>query len=109
MAMTAVAAEDGSGGQQRRRMTTMATADDNSSRQQRRRTMTARKIGRQTTRGKEKSGRQTTMALDNRLISPPGREREKIKKSNLCIKTFFSNTLCPVGFFAPAKTASVPL
>ncbi len=34
----------------------------------------------------------------------PGREREKIKKSSLCKKTFFSDTVCPVGFFAPAKT-----
>ncbi len=34
----------------------------------------------------------------------PGREREKIKKSSLCKKTFFSDTVCPVGFFAPCKT-----
>ncbi len=66
------------------------------------------KIGWQTTRGKEESGRQTTTALDKRLISPPGREHETIKKPILCKKTFFSNTVCPVGFFAPAKTANVP-
>ncbi len=59
-------------------------------------------------RGKEESGRQTTTTLEKRLISPPGREREKIKKSSLPKKTFFSNTVCPVGFFAPTKTANVP-
>jgi hypothetical protein len=66
------------------------------------------KIGRRTTRGKEENGRQTTTALDKRLISPPGREREKIKNSSLCKKTFFNNTVRPVGFFTPAKTANVP-
>ncbi len=40
----------------------METADNNSGGQQRRRMMTARKIERQTTRGKEESGRQTAMA-----------------------------------------------
>jgi hypothetical protein len=43
-----------------------------------------------------------------RLISLLGREREKIKKSSLCKKNVFTNTVCPVGFFAPAKTANVP-
>jgi hypothetical protein len=61
-------------------------------------------IGRWTTRGKEESGQQTTTALDIRLISPPGREHEKIKKSSLHKKTVFSNMVCLVGFFAPAKT-----
>jgi len=28
----------------------------------------------------------------------------KTLKSSLLTKTFFSNTVCPVGFFAPAKT-----
>jgi hypothetical protein len=37
----------------------------------------------------------------------PGRERDKIKKSSLCKKTFFSNTACLVGFFAPAKTLNL--
>jgi hypothetical protein len=61
--------------------------------------MTARKIKRRNTRGKEESGRQTAMALGQ-----PGREREtKIKKSSLRKKTFLSNTVCPVGVFAPAK------
>jgi hypothetical protein len=61
--------------------------------------MTARKIKRQTTRGKEESGRQTTTALGQ-----PDREREtKVKKSSLRKKTFFSDTVCPVGVFAPAK------
>jgi hypothetical protein len=36
--------------------------------------MTAREIGRRTTRGKEENGRRTTTALDKWLISPPGRE-----------------------------------
>ena len=30
--------------------------------------------------------------------------RGKKSKSSLLKKTFFSNTVCPVGFFAPAKT-----
>ncbi len=68
----------------------------------------ARKIRWQITRGKEESRQQTTTALDKRLISLPGRECEKIKKWSLCKKTFFSNTVCLVGFFAPAKTANVP-
>jgi hypothetical protein len=50
-------------------------------------------------RGKEESEWQTTMALGQ-----PGREREtRIKKSSLQKKTHFSNTVCPVGVFAPAK------
>ncbi len=87
---------------------TTVTADDNSGRQQRQWTMTARKIQWRTTRGKDESGRRTTTALDKRLLSPPGRECEKIKNLSLRKKTFFSNTVCPVGFFAPAKTANVP-
>jgi hypothetical protein len=38
---------------------------------------------------------------------PTGRVCEKIKKLSLCKKSFFSNTVCPVGFFAPAKTPNV--
>jgi hypothetical protein len=57
---------------------------------------------------KEESGRQTTTALDKRLISPLGREGEKTNNLSLHEKTFFSNTVCPVGIFAPAKTANVP-
>jgi hypothetical protein len=45
---------------------------------------------------------------DKRLISPPGRELEKIKKSSLRQKTFFSDMVCLVGFFAPPKLANVP-
>ncbi len=37
----------------------------------------------------------------------PGRERDKIKKLCLYKKTFFSNTVCPVGFFAPSKTLNL--
>jgi hypothetical protein len=108
VAMTDAAAEDGGGGQQWRRRTTTATADNDSGGWRRQWTTTARKIERHTTRGKEESRQQTTTVLDKRLISPPGREREKIKKSSLCKKTFFSDTVCPVWFFAPAKTANVP-
>ena len=65
--------------------------------------MRASKIKQQTTRGEEDGRRQTTMALGQL-----GREREtKIKKLSLCKKTFFSNTVCLVGFFAPAKAANV--
>jgi hypothetical protein len=61
--------------------------------------MTARKIERRTLRGKEESGRQTTMALGQ-----PGRDDEtKIKKLSLCKKTFFSDMVCPFGVFVPAK------
>jgi hypothetical protein len=104
--MMAVAAEDGGGGQQQRWTTTRVMADNDSGRRRRRQTTTACKIGQRTTRGKEESGWQTT--LDNRLMSPLGRKREKIKKPSLRKKTFFSNTVCPLGFFAPAKTAKVP-
>jgi hypothetical protein len=77
----------------------MATADDDSGRQQRWWMMTAREIKRRTMRGKEESGWQTTTALGQR-----GREHEtKIMKSSLRKKTCYSNTVCPVGVFAPAK------
>jgi hypothetical protein len=57
--------------------------------------MMSRDIERRTTRGKEESGQQTTTALGQ-----PGGEREtKITKSSL----LFSDTVCPVGVFAPAK------
>jgi hypothetical protein len=92
----------------KRRTTMTAMADDDSGGRRRRWMTTARKIGWWTMRGKEENGWQTTTALDKKLISPPGREREKIKNSSLCKKTFFSDTVCPVGFFAPAKTANVP-
>jgi hypothetical protein len=99
MVMMAVAAEDGSGRQRWWRWATTAIADDNSGGQQRQRMMTACKIERRTTRGKEEGRRQTTMAL-----AQPGREpKRKIKKTSLCKKTFFSNMVCPVGVFAPAK------
>jgi hypothetical protein len=100
------AAEDGGGGRQWQRTTMTATADYDSGGRRRRRTTTARKIGRWNTRGKEESGQQTTMALDKRLISPPGRECEKIKKSSLRKKTFFSDTvprkqpMCPFNFIS---------
>ncbi len=59
----------------------------------------AHKFERRTKKGKEEGGRQTTTALGQ-----PGRERDtKIKKSSLCKKTFFSDMVCPVGVFAPAK------
>ncbi len=74
-------------------------ADDDSGGRQRRWMMTACKVERRTTRGKEEGGRQTTTALGQ-----PGREHEtNIKKSSLCKMTFFSNTVCPVEVFAPAK------
>ncbi len=99
VAMMATGAEGGGNGQRRRRWTTMATADDNSGGQQRWQMLTARKIKQRTTRGKEESGRQTTMSLGQ-----PGREHEtKIKKLSLRKKTFFSNRVCPVGVYAPAK------
>jgi hypothetical protein len=77
-------------------------------RPRRRRRPMAHKIGQQTMRGKEESGWGTSTALDKRLISPPGREHEKINKLSSCKKTFFSVTVCSVGFFAPAETANVP-
>ncbi len=99
VAMMAAAAGHGDSRRRWRRRATTAMADDDSGGRQRRRMMTARKIEWQTTRGKEEGGRQTTTALGQL-----GREREtKIKKSSLGKKTFFSNTVCPVGAFAPAK------
>jgi hypothetical protein len=99
MAMMAVAAEGGGGGQGWRWRMTTATADDDSGGGQRRQMMMAHEIKRQTMRGKEESMWQTTTALGQ-----PCREHErKIKKSSLRKKTFFSNTVCLVGVFAPAK------
>jgi hypothetical protein len=101
--------DDGCGGGRWQRWTMTAADDDNGDGgRRRRRTTTAHEIRRRTTRGKEDSGRQTTTALDKRLISPPGREPEKINKSSSPKKTFFSDTVYPVGFFAPAETAKVP-
>ncbi len=89
----AMAAEHGSGRRRWWRWATMAMADNDSGGQQRRRMTKACKIERQTTRGKEEGGWQTTMTLGQ-----PGREREtKIKKSSLRKKTFFSDAVCPVG------------
>jgi hypothetical protein len=80
--MMAGTEEDGSGRQRRQQTTMTAMVDDHSGGRQRRRTMTALEIGWRTTRGKEESGQQTGKALDKRLISLPGRECEKIKKSS---------------------------
>jgi hypothetical protein len=56
--------EDGGGRRQQWRTTTTAMADKDSSERQQWRTTTAREMGRRTTRGKEASGRRTTMALE---------------------------------------------
>ncbi len=97
--MMDAAAEYGGGGRLWRWWARMAMADNDSSGQQRQRMTTACKIERQTTRGEEEGGRQKTMTLGQ-----PGREREtKIKKLSLCRKTFFSDTVCPVGVFDPAE------
>jgi hypothetical protein len=78
---------------------TTAKADDDSGGQQRWQIMTACEIKQRTRRGKEESRQQTTMALGQL-----GREHETIvKKMSLCKKTFFSNTVCPVGVFSPAE------
>jgi hypothetical protein len=77
---------NGDGGRQQRG--TMKAADDDGTRDQ---------VA--DLRGKEESWRQTTTALGQ-----PGRECEtKIKKSSLRKKTFFSDMVCLVGVFAPAK------
>ncbi len=87
-----MAADDHSGEgqrQQRRRRTTTATDDDGTQ-----------------DREADYEGEGGERAANNNSIRAhaPGRESEKIKKSDLCKKTFFSNTVCPVGFFAPTKT-----
>ncbi len=105
VAMMATGAEGGGGGQGWGQWMMTAMADDNSRGQQKQRMMMACKIKRWTTRGNEESGQQTTMALGQ-----PGREHEtKIKKSSLRKKTFFSNTVCPVGVFAPTKKPTILL
>ncbi len=91
---------------------TATTADNNNSnggRQQRWTTKAADDEGTQD-RTADYKGEGGERAANNngRLISLPGREREKIKKFSLRKKTFFSNTVCPVGCFAPTKTANVP-
>jgi hypothetical protein len=78
--------------------------DDDSGGQQRQQMMTACKVKWQTTRGEDDAGRQTTTALGQ-----PGREHEtNIKKLSLRKKTFFGDTVSPVGVFAPTKTNSFP-
>ncbi len=80
---------DGCGGRRWRRWTMTVVEDDNSDKGGRQQQTTkeadknVHKIGWRTTRGKEESRRQTTTALDKRLISPPGRECKKIHKSSL--------------------------
>jgi hypothetical protein len=108
VAMMAAAADHGSSGHRQWQTTTMGMADNDSGRRRRRWTAMARKIGRRTMRGKEENRWQTTTALDKRLISLPGREREKIKNSSLHNKIFFQQYCLSGGFFAPAKTANVP-
>ncbi len=99
VAMMATGVEGGGGGRQWRRWRTTTTADDDSGGQRRQQMMTAHKIERRTTRGEEESGQQTTTALGQL-----GREHEtKIKKLSLLKKTFFSDTVCSVGVFAPTK------
>jgi hypothetical protein len=93
----AAAAEDGGGGQLWRRWGTTATADNDSGGRRRWQMMTAHKIERQSMMRMEESGQQTTTAL-----GLPGRGHEtKIKKLRLSKKTFFSDTVCLVGVFAP--------
>ncbi len=58
--------------------------------------------------GEERAANNNGIRQKADIVSPPGRERKKINKSSLRKDTFFSNTFCPVGFFAPAKTANVP-
>jgi hypothetical protein len=66
--------------------------------------MTAHEIERQTMRGKEESGRQTTTALGQ-----PRREREtKIKKSYLRKKTFSAIRSVRLEFSLPPKTNYPP-
>jgi hypothetical protein len=106
VAMMAAAADHGGGGRRRRRTTMTATADDAAAddegggRRRHARSGGGLRGGRRRTGGKQQR-------QDKRLISPPGRERKKIKKSSLCQKPFFSDTVCSVGFFAPAKLANV--
>jgi hypothetical protein len=89
----------------------MAMAKDNSGGRQRWWMTTARKIGQQTTRGKKESGRQTTTAIDKRLISPPGREQERIKELIYAKRLFFSNAIGSVwlDFLLPQKQPMCPL
>jgi hypothetical protein len=83
--MTAAEVEDGGGQRQQQRQTTAtAMADDDSSEQQQRQTTTARKIGRQTTRGKEESGWRTTTAL-----KPAGQRSRKNKEIKFTQNNFF--------------------
>jgi hypothetical protein len=82
VAMMTAVVDHGGGGRRRWRRTMTATADNDSGGGRLRRTTTALKIRRRNTRGKEENRGQTTTALDKRLISLSGREREKIKNSS---------------------------
>ncbi len=110
VAITAAEAEDGGGGRRRQRTTTAVKADSNNGdggrRQRQRRTTTAADDDGTQDQVVDYEGEGGERAANNNGIRAhaPGRERDKINKSSLCKKTFFSNTVCRVGFFAPAKT-----
>ncbi len=46
------------------------------------------------------------VANNNGIRACQAESVNKIKKSSLHKKIFFSNTVCPVGFFAPAETSN---
>jgi hypothetical protein len=94
--LTAVDNDDGNGGQQQWRTT--KGVDNDGTRD--------RAAG---SKGEGGEWAANNNGIRQKADKPAGqREREKIKKSSLRKKTFFSDTVCLVGYFTPAKTTNVP-
>jgi hypothetical protein len=94
---------DGYRGRRWRRQTTTAAVDNNGNgrRKQRWTTKVADDDGTQD-QAADYKGEGGEQAANNNGIRPAG-QITKIKKLSLRKKTFFSNTVCPVGVFAPAE------
>jgi hypothetical protein len=111
VAMMAAEAEDGSGGRRRWQMMTTVKADNNNSDggrgQRRRRTMTAANANGTQDRAADYEGEGGEWAANNNGIRARREKSVKNKEIKIMQKDFFSNTVCPVGFFAPAKTPNL--
>ncbi len=107
MATTAADVKDSSGGRRQWRMTTTAMAENNNGnrgQQQQQTTTGADNDGMQDCAADYKGEGGEQVVNNNGIRACRAESMKKIKKSSLCIKTFFSNRVMPVGFFAPAKT-----
>ncbi len=58
--------------------------------------------------GEEGERAANNTGIRQKADKPAGQRAWKNKEIKFTQKTFFSDTVCPVGFFALAKTANVP-